>query len=40
MHKEVNQLICWKGSSCGAQSIPDHHNKIMEVIEQKNIPIS
>lgn len=33
MHKEGNQLVCWMGSSCGAQSIPEHHGKPMEVIE-------
>ncbi len=33
MHKEGNQLICWMGASCGAQPIPEHHGKPMELIE-------
>jgi YHS domain-containing protein len=33
MHKEGDQLVCWMGASCGAQSIPEHHGKQMEVIE-------
>ncbi|MFX1490594.1 MAG: HAD-IC family P-type ATPase, partial [Promethearchaeota archaeon] len=33
MHKEGDQLVCWMGASCGAQSIPEHHGKPMEVIE-------
>jgi len=33
MHKEKNQLVCWMGASCGAQPIPEHHGKPMEVIE-------
>ena len=33
MHKEEDQLICWMGSSCGCQPIPEHHGKPMEVIE-------
>ena len=33
MHKEGDQLVCWMGSSCGAQLIPEHHGKHMEVIE-------
>jgi hypothetical protein len=33
MHKEGNQLVCWMGASCGAQPIPEHHGKPMEVIE-------
>lgn len=33
MHKEGNQLVCWMGPSCGAQPIPEHHEKPMEVIE-------
>jgi hypothetical protein len=32
MHKEGNQLVCWMGASCGAQPIPEHHGKPMEVI--------
>jgi Cu+-exporting ATPase len=32
MHKEGDQLICWMGASCGAQAIPEHHGKPMEVI--------
>jgi len=33
MHKEGDQLVCWMGASCGAQSIPEHHGKPMEVVE-------
>ncbi|MFX1316527.1 MAG: heavy metal translocating P-type ATPase [Promethearchaeota archaeon] len=33
MHREGNQLVCWMGASCGAQPIPEHHGKPMEVIE-------
>ncbi len=33
MHKESDQLVCWMGASCGAQPIPEHHGKPMEVIE-------
>ena len=33
MHKEGDQLVCWMGASCGAQPIPEHHGKSMEVIE-------
>ncbi|MFW9987303.1 MAG: heavy metal translocating P-type ATPase [Candidatus Odinarchaeota archaeon] len=33
MHKENDQLVCWMGASCGAQEIPKHHDKPMEVIE-------
>ena len=33
MHKEGDQLVCWMGASCGAQQIPEHHGKQMEVIE-------
>ena len=33
MHSEGDQLVCWMGASCGAQPIPEHHGKPMEVIE-------
>jgi cation transport ATPase/YHS domain-containing protein len=33
MHKEGNQLVCWMGASCGAQPIPEHHGKPMELVE-------
>ncbi len=33
MHKEGNQLVCWMGASCGAQPIPEHHSKPMEVVK-------
>ena len=33
MHKEGNQLVCWMGSSCGAQPIPEHHGKPMNIVE-------
>ena len=33
MHKEGNQLVCWMGASCGAQAIPEHHGKPMEIHE-------
>ncbi len=33
MHKEGDQLVCWMGASCGAQDIPEHHGKKMQVIE-------
>lgn len=33
MHKEGEQLVCWMGASCGSQSIPEHHELPMEVIE-------
>ena len=33
MHKEGDQLVCWMGASCGAQPIPEHHGKSMEVID-------
>jgi len=32
MHKEGDQLVCWMGASCGAQPIPKHHGKPMDVI--------
>ena len=32
MHKEGDQLVCWMGASCGAQPIPEHHGKPMEVV--------
>ena len=32
MHKEGDQLVCWMGASCGAQPIPEHHGKSMEVV--------
>ncbi|MFX0021825.1 MAG: heavy metal translocating P-type ATPase [Candidatus Hermodarchaeota archaeon] len=32
MHKEGDQLVCWMGASCGAQPIPEHHGKPMEII--------
>jgi Cu+-exporting ATPase len=32
MHKEGDQLVCWMGASCGAQPIPKHHGKPMEII--------
>ena len=32
MHQEGDQLVCWMGASCGAQPIPKHHGKPMEVI--------
>jgi Cu+-exporting ATPase len=32
MHKEGDQLVCWMGASCGAQSIPEHHGKAMEIV--------
>ena len=31
MHIEEDQLVCWMGPNCGSQSIPKHHDKIMEV---------
>jgi Cu+-exporting ATPase len=34
MHKEGNQLVCWMGASCGAQPIPEHHGKPMELVEK------
>jgi len=33
MHKEGDQLVCWMGANCGAQPIPEHHGKSMDVIE-------
>ncbi len=33
MHQEGDQLVCWMGASCGAESIPKHHGKSMIVIE-------
>ncbi|MBD3343211.1 MAG: heavy metal translocating P-type ATPase [Candidatus Lokiarchaeota archaeon] len=33
MHKEGNQLVCWMGAECGAQPIPEHHGKAMEIVE-------
>ncbi|MFX1295884.1 MAG: heavy metal translocating P-type ATPase [Promethearchaeota archaeon] len=32
MHREGDQLVCWMGASCGAQPIPEHHGKPMEVV--------
>ncbi len=32
MHQEGDQLVCWMGASCGAQSIPEHHGKTMEIV--------
>ena len=31
MHIEGDQLVCWMGPNCGSQSIPKHHDKVMEV---------
>ncbi|NHJ21025.1 MAG: heavy metal translocating P-type ATPase [Candidatus Lokiarchaeota archaeon] len=33
MHEEDDQLVCWMGSSCGTQPIPQHHGKNMKIIE-------
>ena len=33
MHEESDQLVCWMGAGCGAQPIPKHHGKPMQVIE-------
>jgi len=33
MHQEGDQLVCWMGASCGAQSIPEHHGKTMKIVE-------
>ncbi|MFX1361771.1 MAG: heavy metal translocating P-type ATPase [Promethearchaeota archaeon] len=33
MHGEANQLVCWMGSSCGTQPIPEHHGKPMNIVE-------
>ncbi len=33
MHEEGDQLVCWMGAGCGAQPIPKHHGKPMQVIE-------
>ena len=33
MHQEGEQIVCWMGASCGAQSIPEHHGKAMELVE-------
>jgi Cu+-exporting ATPase len=33
MHEEDDQLVCWMGSSCGTQPIPEHHGKPMKIIE-------
>ena len=33
MHKEGDQLVCHMGPSCGAEPIPKHHGKPMQVIE-------
>ncbi|MFX0046740.1 MAG: heavy metal translocating P-type ATPase [Candidatus Hermodarchaeota archaeon] len=32
MHQEGDQLVCWMGASCGAQSIPKHHGKTMKIV--------
>ncbi|MFX0075612.1 MAG: heavy metal translocating P-type ATPase, partial [Candidatus Hermodarchaeota archaeon] len=32
MHQEGDQLVCWMGASCGAQPIPEHHGRPMEVV--------
>jgi len=32
MHKEGDQLVCWMGASCGAQPIPEHHGKPMQIV--------
>ncbi|TFG23567.1 MAG: heavy metal translocating P-type ATPase, partial [Promethearchaeota archaeon] len=32
MHKEGDQLVCWMGASCGAQPVPKHHGKPMELV--------
>ncbi len=32
MHKEGDQLVCWMGASCGAQPIPEHHGRSMDVV--------
>jgi len=33
MHQEGDQLVCWMGSSCGTQPIPEHHGKPMNLVE-------
>ncbi|MFW9968648.1 MAG: heavy metal translocating P-type ATPase [Candidatus Odinarchaeota archaeon] len=35
MRREGDQLVCWMGASCGAQPIPEHHGKIMEIVKDK-----
>ena len=32
-HIEEDQLVCWMGANCGAQPIPDHCNKPMEIVK-------
>jgi Cu+-exporting ATPase len=34
MHKEGDQLVCWMGAECGAQPIPEHHGKPMEIVNE------
>jgi hypothetical protein len=31
MHLENEQLVCWRGPSCGFQPIPRHHGKTMDI---------
>ncbi|MBD3159473.1 MAG: hypothetical protein GF309_11835 [Candidatus Lokiarchaeota archaeon] len=31
MHKEGDQLVCWMGSACGEQPIPQHCGETMMV---------
>ncbi len=32
--EEEDQLVCWMGSECGLQKIPEHHGKQMIVYEE------
>ncbi|MHA1733146.1 MAG: heavy metal translocating P-type ATPase [Promethearchaeota archaeon] len=39
MHREGNQLVCWMGPSCGAQPVPTHCNREMEIVERREAGI-
>ncbi len=33
MHMEGDQLVCWMGTACGHQDIPEHCGAYMEIKE-------
>lgn len=32
MHIDNEQLVCWMGSGCGVNNLPQHHDKIMTLV--------
>ena len=35
-HGEDQKLVCWMGSSCGVQDLPEHCEVVMGVAEREN----